>query len=94
MSAIDGERFTRADFQYQLESWGRCIGLGRLGTLALASCRRVRRCNPLFGRHLDDVSQAVEGDAFHGLASMAQVEWSIGRAGDGQGAKRIAGDLP
>ena len=45
------------------------------------------------GRHLDDVSQTFEGNPLHALAGMAQVERSIRRAGGGQIARRIAGDL-
>ena len=72
-NAFDGERFARADFQYWPESWGRCFGLGRLGTFALASGHRVRRRHRRFGRHLDDVSQAFLRDPCHGLAGLAQV---------------------
>ena len=69
------------------------IGLGWLGTFALASGGCVHCCHPCSGRHLDHVSQTFEGNPLHALARMAQVERPIRRAGGGKSARRIAGVL-
>ena len=53
-------------------------GLGLLLWHPVVACIAADRRS---GHHLDDVSQALEKDSFHGLARLAQVERPFRRAG-------------